>query len=214
MFYMEFVFRLSNYDASDLKQETARLLQQRVEAHSRQTLPKVWKVTDKLNSRKKASPEALARRRRLRRIYGVFLLILGVIALVPGLMKPRIPSLIGAGAGAVVVGLAELWLSVERKPSAPPLYCRQMAEELLAGRQAVDWSKVRGEVRFDDSGAALMTGETQELADYQELTGVFETERLWLVVDEKSMALLLQKKDLVSGEADAFLPYLQGKIIK
>ena len=100
---MEFVFRLSNYDASDLKQETARLLQQR---------------------------------------------------------------------------------------------------------------KVRGEVRFDDSGAALMTGETQELADYQELTGVFETERLWLVVDEKSMALLLQKKDLVSGEADAFLPYLQGKIIK
>ena len=211
---MEFVFRLSNYDASDLKEETARLLQQRVEAHSRQTLPKVWKVTDKLNSGQKASPETQARRRKLRRVYGIFLLLLGVIALVPGLMEPRIPSLIGAGAGALVVGLAELWLSRERKPPAPPLYCRQMAEELLAGRQAVDWSSVRGEVRFDESGITLSTGKERETASYQELIGVFETERLWLVIDEKNTALLLQKKDLVSGEAEAFLPYLQGKIIK
>lgn len=211
---MEFVFRLSNYDASGLKEETARILQQRVEAHSRQTLPKVWKMTDKLNSRKKATPEEQARHRKLRRVYGIFLLLLSVIALVPGLMEPRIPSLIGAGAGALVVALAELWLSRERKPPAPPLYCRQMAEKLLAGRQAVDWNSVRGEVRFDESGITLSTGKERETASYQELTGVFETERLWLVIDEKNTALLLQKKDLVSGEAETFLPYLQGKIIK
>lgn len=211
---MEYVFRLSNYDADGLKEETAWLLQQRVEAHSRQAMPGMWKITDKLNSRKKASPEELARRRKRYRIYGVFLLVLGIFALVPGLMEPRVPGLIGAGAAAIVVGLIEFCLSGKRKPPAPPLYCRQMAEELLAGRQAVDWSGVRGEVRFDESGVTLSTGEERETTSYQALTGVFETERLWLVMDEKNTALLLQKKDLVSGEAEAFLPYLQGKIIK
>lgn len=211
---MGYVFRISAYDASDLKEETARLLQQRVEAHSRQTMPRMWKITDKLNSRRKASPETQARRRKRCRIYSVFLLVLGVIALVPGLMEPRVPSLIGAGAGAILVGVLEFYLSRERKPPAPPLYCRQMAEELLAGRQAVDWANGKAEVRFDEAGFTLSAGKGKETASYDEVTSVFETERLWLVVSEGEKALLLQKKDLVSGEAETFLPYLQGKIIK
>lgn len=207
---MEFVFRVSNYDAPELESETAELLRRRLEARSRQVMPGMWKVTDKLNAHAAKGPGRRTRRRY--KVYGVILIALGVFALVPGLMEPRIPSLIVTGGFAALMGVWCLCLR-ERRPLQPPASCRREAAALLKARRETDWDALRAEVRFDEAGWFVKTAEGESRTAYEDLRSVFETERLWLLVGGTEQALLLQKKDLVSGEAGDFLPYLQGKII-
>ncbi|WP_297872041.1 YcxB family protein [uncultured Oscillibacter sp.] len=206
---MEFVFRVSNYDAPELEFETAELLRRRLEARSRQVMPGMWKVTDKLNAHAAKGPGIGKRRYR---VYGVILIALGIFALVPGLMEPRIPSLIVTGGFAALMGVWCLCLR-ERRPLQPPASCRREAAALLKARRETDWDALRAEVRFDEAGWFVKTAEGESRTAYEDLRSVFETERLWLLVGGTEQALLLQKKDLVSGEAGDFLPYLQGKII-
>lgn len=206
---MEFVFRPSSYDGPALEAETAELLRRRLEARSRQVMPGMWKVTDKLNAHAAKGPGIGKRRYR---VYGVILIALGIFALVPGLMEPRIPSLIVTGTLAIVWGIWSVSLQ-ERKPLRPPASCRREAAALLKARRETDWDALRAEVRFDEAGWFVKTAEGESRTAYEDLRSVFETERLWLLVGGTEQALLLQKKDLVSGEAGDFLPYLQGKII-
>ncbi len=206
---MEFVFRVSNYDAPELESETAGLLRQWLEARSRQVMPGMWKVTDKLNAHAAKGPGIGKRRYR---VYGVILIALGIFALVPGLMEPRIPSLIVTGGFAALMGVWCLCLR-ERRPLQPPASCRREAAALLKARRETDWDALRAEVRFDEAGWFVKTAEGESRTAYEDLRSVFETERLWLLVDGTEQALLLQKKDLIAGEAGDFLPYLQGKII-
>ena len=187
---MEFLFHITNYDDPALDAEAAELLRQRLEARSREVVPGMWKVTDRLNARAARGPGREKRRRY--RVYGVLLIALGVFALVPGLMEPRIPSLI---------------MPVRRSAS-----CVREAADLLAGRRAVDWGKAAAEVRFDGSGMTVSAQEDREAVPYGDMTGIFETERLWLLVYGGEKALLLQKKDLTSGVAAEFPPFLRDKI--
>ena len=47
---MKFVFDLSSYDEPALDRETALLMEQRLEAYSRRSVPGLWELTDKLNN--------------------------------------------------------------------------------------------------------------------------------------------------------------------
>lgn len=208
----EFVFRMSNFNDPRLMDETAELLRQRLEAKSRRTAPWVWKVTDKLNDRPKADSAVQVRRRKRYRIYGVLLIALGVFALVPGLMEPRVPGLIWAGGWAIFAGLFSFYPAKERKPLAPPASCKKEAAALLKSRRETDWEALRAEVRFDETGWFVKTAGGGSRTAYEALRGAFETERLWLLVDEKEQALLLQRKDLASGAAKDFLPFLRARI--
>lgn len=207
---MEFIFRITDYSGPALEAETAELLRQRLEARSREAVPGMWKATDRLNARAAKGPGREKRRRRYR-AYGVFLLALGVSALVPGLMEPRVPSLMAAGGFAAGMGLWCLCLR-ERKPLQPPASCRREAAALLAGRRAVDGPGAPVEVRFDENGLSVSAGEDREAVPYGDMTGIFETERLWLLAYGGERALLLQKKDLISGGAERFLPYVLDKL--
>lgn len=206
-----FLFQISNYDDLNLDAETEELLRQRLEAHSRQVAPGIWSVTDHLNARFSEGPGREKRRVRYR-IYGVLLIVLGVFTLVPGLMEPRIPALILAGGFAILVGLSEFCLVRERKAAPIPSPCQREAKTLLEGRRAVDWSKSRVKVQFDEAGMEIGSGEVREVIPYHKITGLFETEHLWLFIYEGEKALLLQKKDLVAGETDAFSSYVLPKI--
>lgn len=206
---MGFVFHITNYDDPALDGEAAELLHQRLEARSRQAVPVMWKVTDKLNAQAAKGPGRGTRRRY--KVYGVILIALGIFALAPGLMEPRIPSLIITGGLAVVWGLWSFCLR-EKRPLQPPASCKKGAAELLAGRRAVNWSGASVEVRFDEGGMTVSAEEGREAVPYEDMTGIFETERLWLLVHGGERALLLQKKDLISGARGDFLPYLQEKI--
>lgn len=208
---MNFVFQISDYGDPAVEAETAELLRQRLENRSRQAVPGLWKVTDRLNART-VDDDAAARRRKRCRVYGVFLIALGVFALVPGLMEPRIPGLIFTGGLAVLTGLLEFCLARKKRPLAPPASCRKEAEELLKRQRETDWETLRAEVCFDETGWHVTTAEGGSQTSYQRCRGVFETEHLWMLVGEKDMALLLQKRDLVQGDAAAFLPYVREKL--
>lgn len=206
-----FLFQISNYDDPALDTETPKLLHQRLEEHSRRTVPWMWKVTDCLNAHAANGPVRETQRTRYR-AYGVFLLALGFFALIPGLMEPRTPALIGAGTLAIVSGILELCLARKRKPCAVPKACRKEAEELLSGRRAVDWSKAQMKVCFDENGMIVSDGKKQEIVLYDKMTSIFETEHLWLLTYDGEKALLLQKKDLLEGVAEDFSCFLLHRI--
>ncbi|MBD5149122.1 MAG: YcxB family protein [Oscillibacter sp.] len=209
----EFVFHLSGYNDPALDGETVRLLVQRLEAHSRRAAPGIWAATDKLNAYAAKGPGREKRRTRYR-VYGVLLLALGIFVLVPGLMEPRTPVLIGAGLLAIFSGILEFRLVRERKPPAPPASCKREAADLLKRRRSIDWSlpENRTELRFDGAGLSISAGEQAETVSYGDMTAIFETERLWLLLYGGEQAVLLQKKDLTTGDAAEFLPYLREKI--
>lgn len=209
----EFVFQLSGYHDPALDEETVRLLVQRLEAHSRKAVPGIWAATDKLNAYAAKGPGREKRRTRYR-IYGVILLALGIFMLVPGLMEPRTPILIGAGLFAILSGVLEFCLVREKKPPAPPASCRKEAAELLQTRRSIDWSlpENRTELRFDGTGLSISAGEQTKAVPYSDMTAIYETERLWLLLYGAEQAVLLQKKDLTAGDTAEFLPYLQKKI--
>lgn len=207
---MEFLFQITDYNDPALDAEAAELFCRRLEAKSREVLPGMWRVTDRLNAQAAKGPGRETRRRRYR-VYGALLMVLGVFALVPGLMEPRIPSLIAAGGFAAVIGLWNLGLR-ERKPFRPTTFCRKEAAELLKACRETDWKALRAEVRFDADGWSVRTTEGEIRTEFDKLQSVFETERLWLLACEKDRALLLQKKDLSLGGAEEFLPHLREKI--
>lgn len=206
---MEFLFQITDYNNPSLDAETAELLRQRLEARSREAAPGMWKVTDRLEAW--AAPAVKGRRRRYA-LQGAALIALGVFALVPGLMEPRVPSLILMGFLSILAGLLTIYGAKVKLPPEPPASCKKEASELLKGRRETDWEALRAEVRFDEEGWSVKTAEGGSRTPYGALKSVFETERLWLLVDRKDQALLLQKKDLVSGGAEDFLPYLRAKI--
>ena len=64
-----------------------------------------------------------------------------------------------------------------------------------------------------EAGMAICVGEDKALMPYDKMTAIFETEHLWLLAyDGGKGTLLLQKKDLSSGDANAFSPYILQKI--
>ncbi len=206
---MEFVFRLSDYGDPALDGEAARLLEQRLEAHSRRAAPGVWRWVDRLRSRAAGGQEMRWRRRRL---YGAVLLVLGVFLLVPGLAEPGSPVLIGAGVLGTVYGSLLVLLTREKRPSPPPASCQREAAKLLEQRRGTDWSGMEGRLCVDGSGLSADLAGKREHISFDEMTGAFESEQLWLLVCGGEKAILLQKKDLIAGEAEKFLPYLWENI--
>ncbi len=205
-----FLFQISSYDDPALDGETEELLRQRLETHSRQTLPGIWKATDKLNDYAEQGPGRKKRQGRYR-IYGVVLLVLGVFVLVPGLAEPRAPILIAAGIAAIFAGLLNFLLGGKRKAGGVPTSCKNEAKKLLAGRRAIDWRKSATKIDFDETGITVTSGESQETIPYAQIAEVFESEHLWLLMYHDERALLLQKKDLVSGDAARFTSYILQK---
>lgn len=210
---MEFIFRLSGYDDPSLDEETVQLLSKRLEARSREEVPGLWKVIDGLNAYA-AKDSGREKRRRRYRIWGVILIALGIFVLVPGLVEPRTPVLIAAGVVGIVFGFLHFLPIGEKSSSASAASCRREAAKLLSQRRGVDWSlpENRTELRFDGAGLSVLAGEKEDAVPYGEMTAVYETERLWLLLCGGEQAILLQKKDLTKGDAAEFAPCLREKI--
>ena len=205
-----FLFQISNYDEPALDIETAQLLCQRLEAHSRRALPGMWKVTDSMNNYAGEGPGRKKRQGRFR-VYGVILIALGIFVLVPGLVEPREPALILAGAVAIIAGLLSLFLARKEKADVVPASCKKEAEKLLEGRRAIDWNNANSKVEFDEKGMTISFGENRETVSYDQISEMFESKHLWLLIYGSEKALLLQKKDLVSGDADLFTSQILEK---
>ncbi len=225
---MEFQFRLSTCDDPSLAEDLAGMINHVMEDVSRRKMPWLWRITDWLNARKNRGPERYVRHYR---VYGVLLLLLGVIALVPGLTNPGgLTSLLIAGVLAAGSGLFFLFLPKKRimsaasKPSEKPEIqispkmlrtAGDMLEKYrpLAGHTEVLFKENQVEVRAVETEDTEETAKTVLTLPYGEVEGFYNSEGLWLLT-YRGKALPLQKEDLVSGDEDAFPLFVLKKINK
>ena len=113
---MEFVFELTKYNDISFKLQVSKALEKRTELVSRNKHPRLWKYTDKLNSKKKVPEQVLEKRRSRYKVYGIVLLLLGLFLLIPSLMAPKemlIPLLVGAF--TVGIGILNISFGIKSK---------------------------------------------------------------------------------------------------
>lgn len=209
-----YLFQISNYDDPAVDRETAELLHRHLEAESRRRCPAMWNAIDRIRTHAAKGPKGPAReKRKVRyRIYGVFLLALGLLTLILGLMPPRTTDVIIVGGAVIIAGLLEFALACGRTPPRIPASCKKEAQKALELRRTVDWEKLKTTIRFEDAGITICAEENEEHLSYTRIKSAFESLHLWLVVCDDECALLLQKKDLRSGNADSFLSDIISKM--
>ena len=200
-------FRLTPAQAEDvpqLRRELAQAMDKRLEVHSRQTMPGLWSLTDRLDRTPRA-PEKVLKRRRVRyRIYGALLLFLGLFLLIPGLMEPK--ELAWPLAAGVLATFSGVRLLLPRRRGPTHRGWRQ-AETLLKSLT----EPTAKEVEFSDAAIGIRSDDGSFQVLYEAVNALIETERLYVFSVLERSALVLQKKDLVKGDAAAFLPFLSEK---
>lgn len=198
---MEFTFQLSNYNSNSLNEQLSRALEKQTELLSRNKLPRLWKGIDKLNSSK--TKESVPKKQNFRyKIYGIVLLLLGILLLIPALMKPSeliVPML----TGTFCVGLGIMYLSTPRKTISKKF--SRAATDLLNKLKSINQSEQDNfQVRFTLEGMTLMH---EDIISYDCFDRIIETRDIFLLIWNERVTVL-QKKDLISGTQKDFVSFL------
>lgn len=105
----EFIFKYTTPDDTLLPQ-ISRVLEARTNRLSRVQFPKLWNLTDRLSSRKKASEKELKSRSKRMIFWGILIWFLGMFLLLPGIMaKDEMMFALIAGSIGLCVGVMTLW---------------------------------------------------------------------------------------------------------
>ena len=160
-----YLFQISNYDDPAVDRETAELLHRHLEAESRRHCPAMWNAIDRIRTHAAKGP-ARERRTVRCRIYGVFLLALGLLTLILGLMPPRTTDVIIVGGAVIIAGLLEFTLARGRTPPRIPASCKKEAQKALELRRTIDWEKLKTTIRFEDAGITICAEENEEHLSY------------------------------------------------
>ena len=96
----------------------------------------------------------------------VFLLALGLLTLILGLMPPKTTDVIIVGGAVIIVGLLEFALARGRTPPRIPASCKKEARKALELRRTVDWEKLKTTIRFEDAGITICAEENEEHLSY------------------------------------------------
>ena len=196
---MEFLFKPEKL-SEDLKYQVSEAIAKRAEIFSRKRYPGLWEKTDRLNE-KKLPEEALIRRKRFRRFYGIVCIVLGIFLFVPGLIKPGelfVPLVVGAL--AILTGIPAV---IPRKANSEKFI--KKAKKLIS---AINSSlKPEDKVLFNEegifeNGALLM--------EYENLESIIENRSIFLVCDGIKI-MVLRKADLVIGNPEEFKIFVESK---
>lgn len=130
------------------------------------------------------------------RIYGVFLLALGLLTLILGLMPPRTTDVIIVGGAVIIAGLLEFTLARGRTPPRIPASCKKEAQKALELRRTIDWEKLKTTIRFEDAGITICAEENEEHLSYTRISKSNELTR-------QLRQAKLDKEELMAAEGDA-----------
>ena len=185
---MEFLFKPEKL-TEDLVYQVSEMIAKRAEIFSRKKFPGLWEKTDRLNE-KKLPEEALLRRRRFRRFYGIICIALGFFLFVP----------LVVGALAIATGITAV---LPRKTAAEKF--EKKAKKLIS---AINSSvKPEDKVLFNEegifeNGALLM--------EYDDLENVIENRSVFLICDGIKI-MVLRKADAVIGKPEEFGIFVESK---
>lgn len=199
---MDFIFQISPYKDPAFVRQVSDALEKRTELRAREQHPGLWRVTDRLNGGK--VPEDIRKKRHIRyRIYGVLLIVMGVILIVPGLMEPEkllVPLI--AGAVGLLAGLFTLWAGGIK--SRQTRRFDQAAGKLLKEFEAPPLARVRFVREGMEIGGKLA-------ASYADFDFAAETKDLFLLTWRENV-IVLQKKDLAVGDRAQFGDFLMDRM--
>ncbi len=197
---MEFVFQISPCNNPALPQQVSFALKKRTELIAKAKYPRVWKVIDRLHTKK--APESVLERRRIRyRIYGMLLLAMGLFLLIPGLLEPKeLFAPLIAGILGVAAGVCTLWSGRNQ----PDRRFDRAAGKLLKGLEAVP----AVQVAFTPEGMRVAGQETVPYALFD--CGI-ETGELFLFTWNGKITVI-QKQDMVEGKSEEFRSFLREQI--
>lgn len=198
-----FIFTLSKYNDVVFQEQVSQALKKRIELVSRKKYPKIWKFTDRMNPQKKLSEKMLNKRRRLYRIYGIFLLLLGFFLLIPSLMDPKeLQTALITGITAVGIGSGYLMYGRGSKKAKPTSFDKA-AMKLF---QEYD-NLPKCQVIFTNEAIQL---HEQAAIDYREIEHFFITGDLFILIWNERITVL-QKKDLTSNKEAEFIDFITCK---
>lgn len=201
-----YIFSMKPYDTDALTEQTAWMLEKRVELASRKRLPGLWKVTDKLNVVPRATEAELKRRREHRRRFGGLFLVMGIFLFVPGMMRPQeLPGPLVMGFLAIMLGL---WYfrKEDRKKTA---YVKQAKKLLESMNSSMENRKLR--LVFGDTELAMSDAGEDKKISYSAVECALETADLFGLLYENQI-VLLQKKELLLGTAEELREQLETNI--
>ncbi|NMA65837.1 MAG: hypothetical protein GX957_06285 [Clostridiaceae bacterium] len=202
---MEFVFVLTKYNDESFKPQVSKALEKRTELVSRKEYPHMWKFIDKMNSRRKVSGEVLKKRHGRYKVYGIFLILLGLFLLIPSLINPK-EMLIPLLTGTFTTGMGILYLRHGRKPKKEKLTSFDRAAIQLFNK----YEKISvGEVTVTFSSDKIHLAGSDAI-DYSEVDEIIITEDFFIVI-WKERITVLQKKDLSSSNIEEFTNFINSK---
>ena len=98
-----------------LFRQVSQGLEKLTEMYSREKLPGLWKVTDRLNRAQEGKAPISSGRRNFRRVMALVDWLLGIFALIPAVQSPKeLGTLLAVGAAAFGVGAGMLWVLLPR----------------------------------------------------------------------------------------------------
>jgi len=198
---MEFRFLIHSCPQGDWQSQVADALQLHVQLQSRNTVPGIWKITDRLNQIPRVEEEVLRKRRLRQKIYGVILLALGLFLLIPGLMRPKelfVPLCVGFF--STISGLFRL---LPRRKQPAKRYFHS-ADVLLKNRSAVQDASVT----FAEGGIFL--GEEPPVT-FDRIGTLIETADCYLLTWDDQV-LLLFKQELQELSSETFSSWLAERL--
>lgn len=113
---MEYKFVLQAVpEQEELFRQVSQGLEKLTEMYSREKLPGLWKVTDRLNRAQEGKAPISSGRRNFRRVMALVDWLLGIFALIPAVQSPKeLGTLLAVGAAAFGVGAGMLWVLLPR----------------------------------------------------------------------------------------------------
>jgi len=200
---MEFIFVLSKYNDVLFKSQVSKVLEKRTELVSRKEHPKMWRYTDKMNSKEKASEEVLKKRHSRYKIYGILLLLMGFFLLIPSLMDPK-ELLIPLIVSVFTVGIGITYLRYGSKSKKAKLNAFDKAAiKLFSEYETIPTYQVtftNEKIRLKENNAI----------DYCEIEIVFITDDLFILIWNERITVL-QKKDLIPHNVTEFINFITDK---
>jgi len=189
---MEFVFDVNPISRPELTEQLARALDLRSELRSRKSLKPKTETPE--------TEDAVKRRNRRNKFYGIFFLVLGLIMAVPSFLATGESNWLSiGGVMAAVVGLSYL-LPKSNKPTAKNMEVAKKLQNMRA-------SSPMKRLCFTEDGMIL---NDSKLVIYRDMEGILETADLYLLIINNG-AMYFTKDELSEGDIEAFSAFLQSQ---
>jgi len=207
---MQYVFEISEFDSENLLTQVSESLRKRTEIISRQKYAKLWKYTDMLNSSDFLSSQNLQKRKRNSKITGIICIIVGLYLFIPGIIKSE--ELMGPlimGAGLIIGGILSLFRSIKKRKNVfdRAAEVALMQNQLLQKDQISRVIFLENEMRFEINKNNFLD---EEKVLYSSIDCIIEDKDI-IFITYNNLYVLLQKRDLIEGEIDAFYEFISKK---